>query len=217
MPRPIFIVAGAVALAALIGGVTAILLLGGDNSGPARPSEAPVEAEAQNVDDGAPLAAEPLEPEAFPEPDENGITTINWDHLLPEGEMERIETLYRVAQSMNEMDHFGGQMPQIGTFNVEQRLIGRTIRMPGFILPLDLQPEGDITEFLLVPYFGACVHTPPPPPNQIVYVTSDTPVVVEELWAPVWVTGTLSGDAHDNDLGDAAYTLSLISHEPYEF
>lgn len=169
-----------------------------------------------SVDDNAPLRATPPPPGPhLPPPDENGITTINWDDLLPEGELERIEELYNASSAIMEMNHFDGQMMQIGTFNVEEGLIGRTVRMPGYILPLDYQPGGDITEFLLVPYFGACIHTPPPPPNQIVYVTTAEPVRVERLWAAVWVTGQLSSDRHINELGDAAYTMELISHEPY--
>ena len=168
------------------------------------------------ADDSAPLRATPPPPGPnLPLPDENGITTINWDDLLPEGEMERIQELYNLASSMTEMNHFGGPMTQIGTFNVQEGLIGRTVRMPGYILPLDLQPGGDITEFLLVPYFGACVHTPPPPPNQIVYVTSAEPIRVERLWSAVWVTGQLSADQHMNDMGDAAYTIELTETEPY--
>lgn len=222
MSRTMMALAGGAAAVILLGIWAATALFGAETpTGEAAPDSTAgsttVAAEEAAVDDGAPLAAEPLEPEGFPEPDENGVTTINWDHLLPEGEMERIEELFRAADSLNQMSHFGGQMPQIGTFNVEERLIGRTIRMPGFVLPLDLQPGGDLSEFLLVPYFGACVHTPPPPPNQVVYVTSAEPIVVEELWAPVWVTGVMSSERHDNDLGDAAYTLELTGHEPYEF
>ncbi|MFS2316295.1 DUF3299 domain-containing protein [Maricaulis sp. D1M11] len=142
---------------------------------------------------------------------------INWDDLLPEGEMERIEQLYNATQMMSEMNHFGGPAIQIGTFNVEESLIGETIKMPGFILPLEYERGAMISEFLLVPYFGACVHTPPPPPNQIVYVTIDEPIRVERMWDPVYVTGVLSADRHMNELGDAAYTLRLLDHEPYEF
>ncbi|MDF1768589.1 DUF3299 domain-containing protein [Maricaulis sp.] len=189
-----------------------------DESGtpPQAATAMPDPAAQTNVDDSAPLRATPPPPGPnLPLPDENGITTINWDHLLPEGEMERIQELYNLASSMTEMDHLGGPMTQIGTFNVQEGLIGRTVRMPGYILPLDLQPGGDITEFLLVPYFGACVHTPPPPPNQIVYVTSAEPIRVERLWSAVWVTGQLTADQHMNDMGDAAYTIELIETEPY--
>lgn len=180
------------------------------------PAAGPGAQSAAEADDEAPLRATPPPPGPdFPPPDENGVITINWDDLLPEGELERIEQLYNSAYATMEINHFGGQMQQIGTFNVEPALIGQTVRMPGFILPLDYQPGGAIDEFLLVPYFGACIHISSPPPNQIVYVTLDEPLRVERLWDPVWVTGELSSDRHMNGLGDAAYTMRLISHEPY--
>ena len=186
-----------------------------DEAAPAVP--AVMQDGAGEVDDEAPLRAAPPPPGPdLPAPDETGVITINWDDLLPEGELERIQRLYDSAYSTMEMNHFGGQMPQIGTFSVEEALIGETVRMPGFILPLDYQPGGEIDEFLLVPYFGACIHTPPPPPNQIVYVTLDTPIRVDRLWDPIWATGELTSDRHINELGDAAYTMRLTAHEPYE-
>ncbi len=67
---------------------------------------------------------------------------------------------------------------------------GKTIRMPGYLLPLDIT-EGEVTEFLLVPWVGACIHTPPPPPNQIVYVKASKPWEVRSQWEPVYVEGTM--------------------------
>lgn len=186
----------------------------GATAAPAPEPAAPADTTAAPADDGAPLrATPPPDMSGLPRPDENGVTTIIWDDLMPEGEWERQQALYADM----EIDHFGGRMPQIGDFKVEEGLIGRVIRMPGFILPLDMQNGGEVGEFLLVPYVGACVHEPPPPPNQIVYVTSEDPVSVRELWYPVWVTGLLSSDRHLNGLGDAAYTLELRAYEPYEW
>jgi hypothetical protein len=74
---------------------------------------------------------------------------------------------------------------------VNAELDGQIIRMPGYILPLEFSGK-DITEFLLVPYVGACIHTPPPPPNQIVHVRTDKPVSNVTVFSPVWVTGRLS-------------------------
>ncbi len=74
---------------------------------------------------------------------------------------------------------------------VNAELDGQTVRMPGYILPLEFSGK-DITEFLLVPYVGACIHTPPPPPNQIVHVKSDKPIANVTVFSPVWVTGRLS-------------------------
>lgn len=73
---------------------------------------------------------------------------------------------------------------------VREDLDGETIRMPGYLLPLDIT-DGEVTEFLLVPWVGACIHTPPPPPNQIVYVQATTPWEVRSQWEPVFVEGQL--------------------------
>lgn len=74
---------------------------------------------------------------------------------------------------------------------VNAELDGKIVRMPGYILPLEFSGKA-ITEFLLVPYVGACIHTPPPPPNQIVHVKTDKPVSDVTVFSPVWVTGRLS-------------------------
>jgi hypothetical protein len=66
---------------------------------------------------------------------------------------------------------------EIQTAIVED-LNGRIVRMPGYLLPLDVI-GAKVTEFLLVPYIGACIHVPPPPPNQIVYVK----VVKMPIWS----------------------------------
>lgn len=78
-------------------------------------------------------------------------------------------------------------------------LDGQVIRLPGYVLPLEITGK-KVTEFLLVPWVGACIHTPPPPPNQIVHVKTDTPFEVTSLFAPVWVTGRLSAAASKQSL-----------------
>ena len=97
------------------------------------------------------------------------------------------------------------------------------IRMPGYLLPLEFSGQR-VTEFLLVPYVGACIHSPPPPPNQIVYVKPDKPVEVKSTFAAVWVTGRMSTRAGSKSLhlvdGSAdiqvGYTLIASEVEPYK-
>ena len=93
-------------------------------------------------------------------------------------------------------------------------LDGRQVRLPGFVVPLDFQ-EMETSEFLLVPYFGACIHVPPPPSNQIVYVRTVAGYPLEELFDPVWVTGVIRTQAHLNEIGDAGYTMQATIIEPY--
>ena len=136
--------------------------------------------------------------------------TISWTDLVPEG------AATAVAPG-DPADHEGGAAQQTGSAEAVAELDGAFIRMPGFMLPLDYTEKGKVKAFLLVPYYGACIHVPPPPPNQIVFVdTGDSPVESKGLWDPVWVTGTMQVKANDNDLGDTAYTLLLDKMEPYE-
>jgi hypothetical protein len=89
------------------------------------------------------------------------------------------------------------------------------VKIPGFVVPL----EGDadsITEFLLVPYFGACVHVPPPPSNQIVYVKFSEGVPINNLYDAVWVTGKLSTDGWVGDIASVGYTLTGESVTDFE-
>lgn len=88
------------------------------------------------------------------------------------------------------------------------------MRIPGFVIPL----EGDdkvVTELLLVPYFGACIHVPPPPPNQILYVKFDKGVPIQGLWDVVYIVGKLNVEMVESDLGQAGYLINGVTVEAY--
>jgi uncharacterized protein len=98
---------------------------------------------------------------------------------------------------------------------VVEELAGQLIRIPGFVVPL----EGDgktISEFLLVPYFGACVHVPPPPPNQLIHILPQQPISGDWDMVPVWVVGVLSVTRVDSSLGSAGYQLHAREVEEYQ-
>ena len=92
---------------------------------------------------------------------------------------------------------------------------GKMIRLPGFVAPLDWESSDGIKEFLLVPYFGACIHVPPPPANQIVYITMDRPLPGLENMAAIWVYGTISLERHEGDVGTSGYAMRVDRIEPY--
>lgn len=102
-------------------------------------------------------------------------------------------------------------------------LDGAIVRMPGYALPLEQSKDG-VTEFLLVPYVGACIHTPPPPANQIVYVKLSKAYKVTNLYEPVWITGRMAIEAASRTLSfvDGAapiatgYRMEGILIEPYK-
>ena len=163
---------------------------------------------------------------------------LSWDDLMPEGEYERLEEMYAAymagleqqlasSQATSLMDAGPGgfiaegspldQMVQLGTYNTVADLDGLDVRIPGYITPFDFNADGMYTEFLLVPYFGACIHVPPPPPNQIVYVKTEAPVEIKDIWSPIFAEGRMATQRHLNDTGNAAYTLTLSKIEPYDF
>ena len=170
------------------------------------------------------------------------VTEITWEDLMPEGEDELLEALYvefyedferKMAQNSTTLAEAASQdtnvsamieegsdadtMEQIGTFNVVKDLDGKRIRVPGYVVPFDFNANAEYKEFLVVPYFGACLHTPPPPPNQIILVKSDTAAKIDNIYEPFWLEGTLTTGEFLNDLGNSAYELKLSKIEPYEY
>ncbi len=114
-------------------------------------------------------------------------------------------------------------MRQKTASGVNQTLNGRTVRIPGYLLPLEYQGKM-VSEFLLVPWVGACIHTPPPPPNQIVHVKPEKPFETNGMFAAVWVTGTLTTASSkkslfmldgSNDI-DVGYSMRASVVEPYK-
>lgn len=86
-------------------------------------------------------------------------------------------------------------------------LDGKAIRLGGYPVPLESDEKGNSTLFFLVPYPGACIHVPPPPPNQLVLVLYPKGIQLENIYAPLWVSGELKVETISNELADAAYAM----------
>ena len=89
------------------------------------------------------------------------------------------------------------------------------MRLPGFIVPLELDDNQRVISFFVVPYFGACLHFPPPPPNQIIYVETSDGLELDNLYDPYLFEGTIVIKTIKNQLGIAAYTMLLDNVDPY--
>jgi hypothetical protein len=106
---------------------------------------------------------------------------------------------------------------------VNPALNGKLVRIPGYLLPLEFSGKA-VSEFLLVPWVGACIHTPPPPPNQIVHVTASKPFEISGVFMPVWVTGQLTTGSVKKSLFlvdgtsdvDIGYSVRAADVEPYK-
>lgn len=157
---------------------------------------------------------------------------IDWVALMPEDDLSallnRPEFLNDIAEgsAADSVDDFASkQLEDEQAQRYQQALVstrvieafdGKAIRIPGFIVPLEQNDEQKATAFFVVPYFGACLHMPPPPPNQILYVEYKEGIAVENLYDPYWFEGTVKIDNHESALGTSAYSLVLDSFALYE-
>jgi uncharacterized protein len=106
---------------------------------------------------------------------------------------------------------------------VNPAIDGKLIRLPGYVLPLEFSGT-KVTEFLLVPWVGACIHTPPPEPNQIVYVKPDKAFDIQRMFDAVWVTGRIAATGSKRSVEivdgsadiDVGYSLRASLVEPYQ-
>lgn len=137
---------------------------------------------------------------------------LDWGDLIPES-----ATTKQLASPTGTIQHGQISTPLAGksTANVTGKFNGKTVRIPGYIVPLEFD-GAKIKQFLLVPYVGACIHVPPPPANQLIYVTSDTPHELKGLFEPVYVTGMFGAAASSTQLADVGYVLSADNIEPFE-
>jgi hypothetical protein len=162
----------------------------------------------------------------------NEYVTIQWTDLLPQDE---IDILSNPPSYINDIedgsaeDQLGSSMNNSIVIEMEDRyqqalvstrvkseMDGRAVRIPGFIVPIEFNGEQTITEFFLVPYFGACLHMPPPAPNQIIYVKSATGLKLEALYYPFWISGDLKASLVENDMATAAYSMEMANYEAYQ-
>jgi uncharacterized protein len=96
-----------------------------------------------------------------------------------------------------------------------RQLQGKRVSIPGFMVPLEDDAQ-EVTEFLLVPYAGACIHVPPPPPNQMVYVKLVRGGKAKMSFTePIVVTGILKISTVKSPYGDVSYDLDGESVQPY--
>jgi hypothetical protein len=159
-------------------------------------------------------------------PSDSGVPTLaastrmlqvdpDWDLLLPPNHgAERPEP---PAPVHNYLGEGAPAATQRGSAAVNPTLDGRIIRIPGFIVPLDEDSEGRVTDFFLVPYVGACIHVPPPPPNQMVYVKPKTPFFAHGLGDAYWITGRMHVEARKTALATASYSIVADTVDPYVY
>lgn len=144
---------------------------------------------------------------------------VKWEELIPKGwdpgaafrgvelsklkdsDPKAIELLEKIRVVWNEAP-------------VEQSLDGQKIRLPGFVIPLERKGD-QVLEFLLVPYFGACIHSPPPPANQIIHVIMSKPIADMHMMDTLWVSGRMKILRADTSMGISGYQMKGEIVAPY--
>ncbi len=145
--------------------------------------------------------------------------TLKWEDLVPkewnpDRLLDELDPSDLDDQDPRAVEMYARLQAEWDTAPLVEALSGTLVRLPGFVVALEGTAEG-ITEFLLVPYFGACIHVPPPPANQIVHVLPRRPLTDQRGRAPVWVTGTLTTERAQTQLGHVGYRLTGAKVEPY--
>jgi hypothetical protein len=157
--------------------------------------------------------------------------TIEWINLMPKDDLDallnppdyladiqdgsiedQMESQIKNAISAANDDRY---QQALVSANVVPEMDNQAIKIPGFIVPLEFNEDETVTQFFLVPYFGACIHQPPPPPNQIIFVNYPKGLTLESLYDPFWISGILSTSVIQNDMATAAYTMEVQHYELY--
>jgi len=156
--------------------------------------------------------------------------TIMWDDLVPpDWNPEKIfQDLSDEEYSALPEETYQAMLKQVqaelDTAPVVDKFDGVDVKIPGFVVPLEIN-NASISEFLLVPYYGACTHTPPPPANQIILSKAKHPFTIDDIYQPVWITGKMKTSRNTSKLNEAgvaqaadvytSYSMDVEKVEPY--
>ncbi len=156
--------------------------------------------------------------------DVSEITTIYWEDLIPDDFVQPENPFATMSQEevdklLDGSDESNARLNQLQEeFNyapVVDELDGKRVKIPAYVTPLEFDGQTKMSEFLLVPYVGACLHTPPPPANQVVHANSDEVVEFKNIYDPIWAIGIIRAETVQSDLAESGYRLEIESVEPY--
>jgi len=164
----------------------------------------------------------------------SNLLTAEWVDLIPEDELL---ILLNPPEYLAEIDDGSfedkildkiknthqGELSELSSYeqalvssNTIQALDGVNIRIPGFVVPLEINEQQVITRFFVVPYFGACIHLPPPAPNQMIHIEIKQGIHLETIYEPIWVSGKLSTTLIADEMATSAYSMEIYVIESYD-
>lgn len=157
---------------------------------------------------------------------------IDWVELLPEDDLQAlmnpphwlldiadgsdeddVDLLFSARDGSEEETRF---LQALQSNIVRPEMDQQRVKIPGYIVPLAFDDRRRTIEFFLVPYFGACLHLPPPPPNQIIYVNYEPGIEIDRLYEPYWVEGVLLTSEVSHAVGDSAYRITAAQISLYQ-
>ncbi|NVK56775.1 MAG: DUF3299 domain-containing protein [Alteromonadaceae bacterium] len=148
----------------------------------------------------------------------NPPAPIGWADLLPDADKATIEKYQSTSPASLEdklLSTIEASFDKTYQTSLQSnvtvpRLNGQTVSIKGYIVPIEANSERKITRFFLVPYFGACMHFPPPAPNQMVYVTSNGGFSLANIQSAYQVSGIIRHAMYEDPLGTAAYVMDAV-------
>ncbi len=143
------------------------------------------------------------------------VIELDWADLIPPG-ASNVTQMMRGLGIIPHDEATTLRAEQPASSGVRTDFNGQIVRIPGYMVPLDTSGAG-VTAFILVPYVGACIHVPPPPANQLVFVTAPEPYSSSGLFEAVNVTGMFGTASTRTQLADVAYALSAEKIEPFRW
>ena len=164
-------------------------------------------------------------------PSDSPFKTIEWIELMPKDDLEALlnppeylsdivdgsaedQISSKVQSNFDDAPDDRYQQALVST-RVVPEMEGQSIRIPGFVVPVQFDDQQVVTQFFLVPFFGACLHMPPPPPNQIIFVESPDGLKLDSLYDPFWISGVLQTTLVENEIARSSYSLDLKHYEKY--
>lgn len=153
------------------------------------------------------------------------VLAVKWEDLMSQADLAAILNAPPVSHDgYGWDDKFSADSPvesafqrALQSFDVNPEYLGKRIVLPGFIVPTAYNEEREVTEFFLVPFFGACIHVPPPPPNQIIHVTYEQGLQLDNMYDAYYILGELSSQVVRHELADSAYSLKAEHVEMYNY
>ncbi len=153
------------------------------------------------------------------------VLAVKWEDLMSQADLAAILNAPPVSHDgYGWDDKFSADSPvesafqrALQSFDVNPEYLGKRIVLPGFIVPTAYNEEREVTEFFLVPFFGACIHVPPPPPNQIIHVTFEQGLQLDNMYDAYYILGELSSQVVRHELADSAYSLRAEHVEMYNY